>query len=61
MNDLHETIENVREKQFPELPKALVYNLIKIQSDFMNNPREAQKRIEAEIDTHLSDEKQETA
>lgn len=53
-HELLDTIEDIRGKQFPELPADLVKQIVVIERDFMENRQEAYKRISQAIDDYLS-------
>lgn len=53
-HELLDTIEDIRAKQFPELPADLVKRIVVIERDFTENRQEAYKRISQAIEDHLA-------
>ena len=55
--ELLDTIEEIRKKNFPEVAADLVKQLVSIEMDFTDNRQEANKRIAQAIDAHLDEAK----
>ena len=53
--ELLDTIEEIREKQFPDLSADLVKEIVLIERDFTENRQEAYRRISERIEKHLSE------
>ena len=51
--ELLDTIEKIREGQFPDIPAQLVKEIVLVERDYTDNRQEAYKRISALIDAHL--------
>lgn len=51
--ELLDTIEEIRQKKFGDLPADLVKEIVLIESNFTDNRQEACKWISAGIDAHL--------
>lgn len=56
MIDLHSTLERLRLEKYPELDPKLVAEIVNIQSDFMEAPAEAYKRISQVFELYLQDD-----
>ena len=52
--DLLDTIEEIRKKNFPEVTATLVKQIVLIERDYTDNRQEAYKRIAQAIDAHLA-------
>ena len=52
--ELLDTIEEIRKKNFPEIPAELVKQIVLVEKDFTDNRPEAYRRIEQAITDHLS-------
>jgi hypothetical protein len=52
-DDLLDTIEEIRTRQFPELPADLIKEIVLIERDYTENRPEAYKRIGQAIDAYL--------
>ena len=52
--ELLDTIEEIRNKRFPEISPELVKQIVQIERDFTENRQEAYKRITHAVDTYLS-------
>jgi len=55
INELIETIESLRAKNFPSLPVELVRRLIEIQYSYLEDDAEASRRIAAEVEQYLNE------
>jgi hypothetical protein len=55
--ELLDTIEEIRKRNFPEVSADLVKQLISIEMDFTDNRQEANKRVAQAIDAHLEAKK----
>ena len=53
-HELLNTIEEIRAKQFTDLPAELVKQIAVIERDYTDNRQEAYKRIAAAIDAHMA-------
>jgi len=51
--DLHGTLERIRSEKYPELKPELVTEILKIQSDYLEDPTEAYRRISQLLENHL--------
>jgi hypothetical protein len=51
--ELLDTIEEIRKKNFPEVPAEFVKQIVLIERDFTDNRQEAYKRIDQAISTYL--------
>ena len=56
MIDLQTTLERLRLEKYPELDPKLIEAIISIQSDFMEAPAEANKRISQVLEQYLQNE-----
>jgi hypothetical protein len=52
-DELTETIEAIRQQQFPDVPADLVRKIIDIERDYAEYPAEAYKRMTQAIDNSL--------
>jgi hypothetical protein len=52
-NELIETIQKLREEKFPDLPKELVTEILKIESEFVEDRNEAFNRISHIVEDYL--------
>ena len=52
-NDLLDTIETIRQRDFPEISADLVRRIIAIEANFTENRLEAYKQLSSVIDEHL--------
>lgn len=52
--ELLETIEEIRRKNFPEIPAELVKQIVLIEKDFTDSRQEAYKRIDKAITDYLN-------
>ncbi|MCF8118357.1 MAG: hypothetical protein K9K33_18300 [Desulfarculaceae bacterium] len=57
-NELIETIEAIRAKLFPEIPKELLEKIINTEGDFMEQPVEAYKRVADLVEHYLANDKE---
>jgi len=55
--ELVTTIERIRAEHFADLPKSLVEAMIKIESEFTEDPVEAHKRVATAVENHLKNNK----
>jgi hypothetical protein len=55
-SDLHETIEALRKQKFPNLPKALVAEILRIESDNLDDRHAAMAELSEVIEKYLSKE-----
>jgi hypothetical protein len=51
--DLLDTIEAIRKKQFADVPAELVMEIVRIERDYTENRQEAYRRIAQAIDAYL--------
>lgn len=51
--NLYDTLERIRSERFSDLDSGLVRDVAQIQSDFMDNPSEAYKRIQQRVEKSL--------
>jgi len=52
--ELLDTIEEIRQKSFPEIPAELVKQIVVIERDFTENRQEAYRRIEKSVGEYLA-------
>ena len=52
--DLLDTIEEIRNSKFPDIPAELVKQIVLIERDYTDNRQEAYKRITQAIDAHMA-------
>jgi len=55
-SDLHETIEALRKDKFPKLPKALVADILRIESENLEDRHAAMADLNEAIENYLSKE-----
>lgn len=56
-DDVAETMETIREENFPEVPPELVARIVAIERDYAEHPTEAFKRVGQAIDEYLESRK----
>jgi hypothetical protein len=54
--DLHDTIEALRKKEFPKLPKALVADILRVESANLDDRHAALAELSQAIEKYLSKE-----
>jgi hypothetical protein len=55
VDDLREVVEELRAERFPELPAALVAEILGIEAEHVEDRGPAPRLVEALIDGHLED------
>ena len=56
MIDLQSTLERLRAEKYPELKPEMIAEIIRIQSDFMEDQAEAYRRISQVLESYLQPE-----
>lgn len=54
--DLTKTIEQLRDEKYPNLPAALIAQLLETEAYFLENQPEASKRIGQQVEKYLNEE-----
>ena len=55
--DLLLVIESIRADKYPELPENIIEDIVSVSGNFMDDPKEAYKRISNIIDNFIDDNK----
>lgn len=54
--DLIETLEEIREEDYPDIPKSLLREIVEIEYDSVEKRSEAQNRVDEIVDSHIEEE-----
>lgn len=51
--ELKSVIEELIQSKYPQVPKDLIFNLLQIEKDYFDNPKEAEVLVKRAINTYL--------